>query len=170
MPGSSRAAASFAFILVVVPLVVAGGAGASSCRALGTTVFGGILVATPVGISFVPMLYLVTETWAERWRKAPALATALSMILLLTSFGMGPNYKQPDLPVPLQFRADTAPAFAESLADRKWSSLFEDAVLTALTDTAIQQNYDVRIASERVLQARAQLGIQQAALRPNINA
>ena len=119
MPGSSRAAASFAFILVVVPLVVAGGAGASSCRALGITVFGGMLVATPVGIFFVPMLYVVTEALAERRRKAPVLATALSMILLLNNFGMGPNFKRPDLPVPTQFRANTAPAFAESLADRK---------------------------------------------------
>lgn len=63
---------SFAFILGVLPLVYATGAGASSRRALGTTVFGGMLFATLLAIFFVPMLYVVTDAWASRWRRAPA--------------------------------------------------------------------------------------------------
>ncbi|MFN0101320.1 MAG: efflux RND transporter permease subunit [Bryobacteraceae bacterium] len=63
---------SFAFILGVAPLLIAEGAGASSRRALGTTVFSGMLAATLLAIFFVPMLYVVTDAWARRARKAPA--------------------------------------------------------------------------------------------------
>ncbi len=63
---------SFAFILGVLPLVYATGAGASSRRALGTTVLGGMLAATLLAIFFVPMLYVITENWATKWRKPAA--------------------------------------------------------------------------------------------------
>jgi multidrug efflux pump len=59
---------SFAFILGVVPLVWATGAGAASRRALGTTVFGGMLAATMLAIFIVPVLYVIVQRWAERSR------------------------------------------------------------------------------------------------------
>ncbi len=59
---------SFAFILGVVPLFVATGAGAASRRSLGTTVFGGMLAATLLAIFFVPVQYFVVETFVERRR------------------------------------------------------------------------------------------------------
>jgi multidrug efflux pump subunit AcrB len=62
---------SFAFILGVVPLFVATGAGAASRRSLGTAVFGGMLAATLLAIFFVPVQYYVVETFVER-RKKPA--------------------------------------------------------------------------------------------------
>jgi multidrug efflux pump subunit AcrB len=62
---------SFAFILGVVPLFVASGAGAASRRSLGTAVFGGMLAATLLAIFFVPVQYYVIETLVER-RKKPA--------------------------------------------------------------------------------------------------
>jgi len=52
---------SFAFILGVVPLVIAKGAGAGSRHSLGTAVFGGMLAATALGVFFIPVLYLVVE-------------------------------------------------------------------------------------------------------------
>jgi multidrug efflux pump subunit AcrB len=71
---------SLAFILGVVPLVVAVGAGAASRRGLGTTVFGGMLAATFLAIFVVPVLYVVIQTLSERRRPAfgqePAPATA----------------------------------------------------------------------------------------------
>src|SRR5262245_39174603 len=60
---------SFAFILGVVPLVIAGGAGAASRRALGTAVFGGMIAATLLAIFFVPVLYVVIERLAGRSRR-----------------------------------------------------------------------------------------------------
>ena len=52
---------SFAFILGLLPLVVAVGAGATSRRAVGTPVFGGMLAASVFGIFIIPMLYVVFE-------------------------------------------------------------------------------------------------------------
>jgi HAE1 family hydrophobic/amphiphilic exporter-1 len=57
---------SFAFILGLVPLVVATGAGAASRRAVGTPVFGGMLAASLFGIFVVPMLYVVFQWLRER--------------------------------------------------------------------------------------------------------
>lgn len=56
---------SFAFILGVYPLVVAEGAGAASRHSLGTTVFGGMLAATILGVFFIPVLYVVVESCSE---------------------------------------------------------------------------------------------------------
>ena len=59
---------SFAFILGVVPLVIAVGAGANSRNALGTSVFGGMLMATMCGVLVVPTLYIVFEKFEEKLR------------------------------------------------------------------------------------------------------
>ena len=52
---------SFAFILGVVPLLIAGGAGAASQQAIGTVVFGGMLASTLLAIPFVPVFYVVLQ-------------------------------------------------------------------------------------------------------------
>jgi multidrug efflux pump subunit AcrB len=57
---------SFAFILGVVPLALAIGAGAASRRSLGTAVFGGMNAATLLAIFIVPVLYVVIQRTAER--------------------------------------------------------------------------------------------------------
>jgi len=59
---------SFAFILGVSPLVVAGGAGAASRHSIGTTVFSGMLIATTVGIFFIPLFFTLIRRLAERGR------------------------------------------------------------------------------------------------------
>jgi hydrophobe/amphiphile efflux-1 (HAE1) family protein len=60
---------SFAFILGVVPLVIASGAGAASRHALGTSVFGGMLVATICGVLVVPSLYVAFQRLENRFKK-----------------------------------------------------------------------------------------------------
>ncbi|MCU0837227.1 MAG: multidrug efflux RND transporter permease subunit [Rhodospirillales bacterium] len=57
---------SFAFILGVVPLLAASGAGAASQQALGTVVFGGMLASTLLAIPFVPAFYIVCARIEER--------------------------------------------------------------------------------------------------------
>jgi multidrug efflux pump len=71
---------SFAFILGVSPLVVAGGAGAASRHSLGTGVFAGMLFATTIGIFFIPLFFSVIRGLAERAGgrgRASAPATAV---------------------------------------------------------------------------------------------
>ena len=62
---------AFSFILGVLPLLLASGAGAESRKVLGTTVFGGMLVATVASLIFVPMLYFIVQNAAERKKSAP---------------------------------------------------------------------------------------------------
>ena len=65
---------SFAFILGVVPLVIASGAGAAARRTMGTAVFGGMTAATALGVFIIPVLYTCIElavAWLRRGR-APA--------------------------------------------------------------------------------------------------
>jgi len=62
---------SFAFILGIVPLIRATGAGAASRRALGTAVFGGMIAATVLAVFFVPVFYVLMQRLAEFRRKKP---------------------------------------------------------------------------------------------------
>ena len=62
---------SMAFILGMVPLVIASGAGAASRRAVGTGVMGGMIAATLLGIFFIPLFYLSVRKWLSR-RRPPA--------------------------------------------------------------------------------------------------
>ncbi len=57
---------SFAFILGILPLVIAEGAAALSRRGVGTAVFGGMLAASCVGIFVIPSLYVVVQGLRER--------------------------------------------------------------------------------------------------------
>lgn len=66
---------SFAFILGVVPLVIASGAGAAARQALGTAVFGGMIAATFLAILFVPVFYRVFQGLSERVSGKPSHAS-----------------------------------------------------------------------------------------------
>ncbi|HKE22974.1 MAG TPA: efflux RND transporter permease subunit, partial [Bryobacteraceae bacterium] len=57
---------SFAFILGVVPLVLASGAGEKGRHSVGTTVFGGMIMSTFLNLVFIPVLYMIIEGWRER--------------------------------------------------------------------------------------------------------
>jgi len=57
-----------------------------------------------------------------------------------------------------------------SVGDQKWREVYQDEQLRLLIQTAIQQNFDVRIAATRVLAAQAQLGITRADQYPNVAA
>ncbi len=100
-------------------------------------------------------------------------AAVVTLLAALAGCAVGPNYKRPTAEIPPQFRnvADpNAPASAQSLTDSKWFDVFHDDVLKQLVTTALAQNFDMRIASERVLEARAQYGIQKSGLFPDLSA
>jgi multidrug efflux system outer membrane protein len=91
---------------------------------------------------------------------------------LLAGCMLGPDYQRPTLPLPAQHRDAEPPApgrEAFSLADLEWFQLFQDEALQALIHTALQQNYDTRIAVARILEAQAQLGITRSFLFPQLD-
>ena len=57
---------ALSFLLGVVPLLVASGAGAASQKAIGIAVFGGMLAATVIGVILVPVLYVIMQSLRER--------------------------------------------------------------------------------------------------------
>jgi len=92
---------------------------------------------------------------------------------LLCGCAVGPNYKKPTVDTPGVYRGLTQEEAASndprSLGNDKWRDVFQDEQLRELIRTALQQNYDLRIAAARVLQARAFVGITRADQFPTIS-
>ena len=102
-------------------------------------------------------------------RKTAIAAITFSILCGCT---VGPNYQRPKLATPAQFRAPEPlpPQQASSIADLKWFEVFKDEQLQALIRSALAQNYDLRIATARVEEARANLGITRSDQFPQFGA
>lgn len=99
------------------------------------------------------------------FRTVPVLIAAW----LAASCTLGPNYKRPVVNTPDVHRGATTTGGA-SLADLKWFELFNDDTLSQLVNEALKGSFDVRIAAERVVQARAALGITRSDQFPAVGA
>jgi NodT family efflux transporter outer membrane factor (OMF) lipoprotein len=100
------------------------------------------------------------------------LAAAIAAALL-TGCAVGPDYVRPDAPMPAEFHGETAleQRSAINKADLvDWWKGFGDPKLAQFVELALEQNLDLSQASARVLQARAGLGVANAALLPSGNA
>src|SRR6201996_8725118 len=101
-------------------------------------------------------------------------ATTLAGFLIAGVAGcnVGPNYKRPSYPTPPALRgADDASVTSDaqkSLGDEQWSEVFREPELQALIRTALTNNYDVRIAAQRVLEQQAQVKITRSQQFPTI--
>ncbi len=166
---------SFAFILGVVPLMISTGAGAASRRSLGSAVFGGMLLATIVGVFTVPVFFKWMQALSERLsprrivEAAPVITGCL--FLLLSSCKVGPQYQRPPVPTPQQYRADNRQdVAAASLGDLKWAEVFADDRLRELIAEALTGNYNLRAAAERIVAARAAVRSTRASQFPEVSA
>ncbi|HUP04168.1 MAG TPA: efflux transporter outer membrane subunit [Bryobacteraceae bacterium] len=97
------------------------------------------------------------------------LAVAVALFSL-AGCTVGPNYRRPAADVPQAYRNAAPAPDSASIGDEKWWTLFRDAELQQLIRTALAQNYDVRIAASRILQAQAQLGIVRSQQFPTVGA
>jgi outer membrane protein, multidrug efflux system len=91
-------------------------------------------------------------------------------IALLAGCTVGPNYRRPALDVPTTYRNADQPPATTSLGTEKWWEVFQDAELQKLIRTALDRNYDVRIAASRILQAQAQVTITRSQEFPQVSA
>jgi multidrug efflux system outer membrane protein len=101
------------------------------------------------------------------------LFIALCLSLSLCACTVGPHYKRPAVTVPGQYRGTSPQAPSrtnETFGDMKWWAVFHDPVLEGLLREALTNNYDLRVAATRVLQARASLGITRADQYPSVSA
>jgi len=99
---------------------------------------------------------------------------AMTMIMLGTMAGcmIGPNYHKPAVQTPGVFRdlSDNPRAQASSFADLRWWQVFQDPQLQELIRTALKENYDLQLATERISAARAQVTITRSSLFPQVGA
>jgi len=95
-----------------------------------------------------------------------------TLVIFMPACTVGPNYHRPKVDVPATYRGPSPqPQSSEpSFGDQKWWEVFQDPQLQELIRTSLQNNYDVRIAATRILEAAAQLGITRADQLPAINA
>lgn len=94
----------------------------------------------------------------------PWLASMLS--LALGACSLAPAYHRPDAPIPQQYPGAAVQDAAAALPP--WRDFFRDARLQALIELALNNNRDLRVAVQRVEQARAQFGIAQSDRLPTI--
>jgi multidrug efflux system outer membrane protein len=100
---------------------------------------------------------------------------ALRVFLLAataTACTVGQTFKRPAVDLPPTFRgAPSADAAnATTFGDQAWWDVFEDDRLRELIETALRQNFDLRIAAARIIEAQAQLGVTRADQFPTVDA
>ena len=161
---------SFAFILGVIPLVIANGPGAEMHRALGTSVFSGMLGVTFFGLFLTPVFYVVIRWFTERRQaKAKPALQATHMLLVVTLLPgllgllsgctpVGPNYREPVMPTAARFANQDQPGLSAADVEVAWWHGFQDDRLDQLVTQALDGNHDIRIATARLREARALLG------------
>lgn len=97
--------------------------------------------------------------------------TAAAAFLLAAGCTVGPNYVKPHVDVPAVYRGAATTGAKQaapvSLGDEKWEQVFRDPQLQSLIRTALQQNYDVRIAAANIVAAQAQLGLTHSEALPS---
>ena len=79
---------------------------------------------------------------------------SLAGLVLISGCAVGPNYKRPQVSVPVEYRGAEGAAQQASIADLPWWEVFKDEQLKRLVQTALVNNYDLRIAVTRIEQSR----------------
>ena len=106
---------------------------------------------------------------SRRARFDPAWFIVVAAVALAAGGCMvGPRYGRPEVPTPPAHRFVAVEAQAESIADAPWWSIVRDPVLQALVREALAKNLDLRTATARVAEARAQYGIARSFLFPQV--
>jgi outer membrane protein, multidrug efflux system len=111
----------------------------------------------------------------ERAGHSAKKLNAFAMLVLVVGLSgcmAGPNYRRPVVQTPAAFRdfQEKQEAQADSFADLPWWQVFQDTELQDLIRTALKQNYDLQLATERINEARAQVAITRSSLFPQVSA
>ncbi len=154
------------FILGTFPMVIASGAGAASQRSIGVSVFCGMIMATLVGILFVPAYFAFFDRISLKFIP-PKRMIILFLGLLLTACMMGPDYERPQFFTNAEIeKALEATSSKEQLFDPQD---LNDNTLDKLIETAHQNSPTLKIALSRLRGARAALNIDRSGLFPTLD-
>ncbi|MFP5230737.1 MAG: efflux transporter outer membrane subunit [Acidobacteriota bacterium] len=109
----------------------------------------------------------------RRTTRGVNIAFGALLLILLVGCTVGPNYKRPQAAIPTAYRgadnAEVATADKASLGDENWAEVFREPELQDLIRTALTNNYDVRIAAQRVLEQQAQVKITHSQEFPTLS-
>jgi len=109
----------------------------------------------------------------NRMSSISAAVSAAVVTVALSGCTVGPKYKRPQTPAAPTFRGADEAAFSsaktDSLGDEEWSKVFREPELQELIRTALTNNYDVKIAAQRILEQRAQVRITRSQQFPQIS-
>jgi multidrug efflux system outer membrane protein len=101
------------------------------------------------------------------------LTTGVAAFGALAGCTVGPKYQRPNVPAPPAFRgADDAPVVTDAqatLGDEQWAAVYHEPELQELIRKALANNYDVRIAAQRILEQQAQVRITRSQQFPAIS-
>jgi multidrug efflux system outer membrane protein len=104
-------------------------------------------------------------------KRAPFIMVVITAALVV-GCKVGPNYHRPVTQTPSAYRdfAETPDVQAQtaSFADLPWWQVFKDPQLQELIRTALKQNYDLQLATERINSARAALAVTRSSLFPQV--
>jgi len=91
-----------------------------------------------------------------RFRSISQMGLAACVIAVLTGCNVGPKYARPNVTAPPVYRGADDSAVsgdaAKSLGDEQWAAVYQEPELQALIRKALANNYDVRIAAQRILE------------------
>ncbi|MBN8750164.1 MAG: efflux transporter outer membrane subunit [Variovorax sp.] len=96
------------------------------------------------------------------------IPVALAAAVLAAGCSLIPTYERPAAPVPTTFPGDPAQPPGPAAATLPWQDFFTDPRLAGLIETALANNRDLRVTVQNIEVARAQFGIQRAALFPAV--
>lgn len=166
---------SLAFILGMLPMVLASGPGSASRHSIGTGVFFGMLVAITVGIVLVPFFFVLIYKLKGKLRmgrisgmRSIWIAFAIC-VLIFPSCKIGKHYTRPELNLPDKIEASVSPDTA-SVSEIPWESLYTDDTLRSLITKALGNNKDLKIAAARIQEMMAAKRISFATMFPEVGA
>ncbi len=176
---------SFAFIFGIMPLMLSSGAGAEGNRSIGTGAVGGMFIGTVFGVFVIPVLFIIFQTIQERISRKK-IKTNMNVVSLLITGAVAllclpscvtQQYQQPGMPVKGQMYRAPAPDTAgagpggdtTTMAALPYRSLFSDTVLQRMIAEGLGENLDLRVAMERMTEAKENLLQAKAALLPTLS-
>jgi HAE1 family hydrophobic/amphiphilic exporter-1 len=156
---------SFAFILGVMPLALATGAGAGARNSVGTTVAGGMLASTLLSIIFIPVLYVLIRTIAPGKGDRTHMARTAGFFIAVMTIGAATAFAQTATPQTTPVAGQTSAPMAQMAAAPIEKVQFDEAV-----NRAIAKNPTVAQAATSIARAEALLQQAKAGTLPTVSA
>lgn len=168
---------SLAFVLGMLPMVLATGPGSASRHSIGTGIFFGMLFAITLGIVLIPFFFVLVNKlrrgfhigYLLRFRRILPASVIVAAMFAFSSCKVGKEYVSPDLNLPEQITGQTSSADS-SVSDIPWQSLYQDTLLQKLLGRALENNKDMKVAAAKIKEMVAAKRINFSKMFPSVGA